>query len=124
MENRITIFIREFSRVSDRINERALQEVDFWLPSSPPAIPILGAIGQEISENFGDFSEIQKRELLSLIEQYLVLEDEDISSAIATGLIEGLLHKAEDEDKLSEVLLFLGPESRKYAEAWLRFTGN
>lgn len=44
--------------------------------------------------------------------------------AVATGLLEALVHRADEGFDFSLIDPYIGPESRKYCHAYNEFTGN
>lgn len=59
-----------------------------------------------------------------LVEDLLVKGDEEVSTAIATGLLESLLHHSDEEPRLDGVFVpLLGRESKKYCIAYNKFCG-
>ncbi len=100
-----------------RDNCRDLQE--FEDPEQPLAIPLLGYLGGEIAKNFDAISSNEWATLSAMIEQGLASNDEDIGTAVATGLIEGMVHRAEAIDNLwPRIEASLGSKARSYADAY------
>ncbi len=125
MDEELGAIVRAFSDVAFSIERRVSDEVSFWAPDPPLANPILGSIGQEIGENFDSFDEHQKQKIFWLMEKYMRLDDDELSTAVATGLIEALVHKAEEvKGRLNRILSYMGPESKKYADGWINFTNG
>lgn len=64
-------------------------------PEHPLPISLLSRFGGEIAANFDTISPGEWAMLSAMIEQGLASDDEDVGTAVATGLIEGLIHRAE-----------------------------
>lgn len=93
-----------------------------WHPEEPPATAMFGVFGLRIADDFRSTDVDTKRHLFSLIEQAMQSADEDLRTVVATGLIEALVNRAELTTGLwEEIVPFLGPRSRRHAEAWLAF---
>ena len=100
-----------------RDNCRDLEE--YRDPEEPLPISLLGHFGGEIAKQYDAIGPEEWRRLSALIEQGLASEDSDIGTAVATGLIEGLIHRAEVVEGLwSRIEAALGPQARSYADAY------
>ena len=85
-------------------------------------IPMLGQFGQRIAVNFDAIPSGEWASLSAMIEEGLTSDDDDVGTAVATGLIEGLIHRAEDVETLwPRIEASLGPEARSYADAYLNY---
>ena len=88
-------------------------------PEYPLAICLLGHFGGVIATNFDEISPGEWAALSAMIEQGLASDDEDVGTAVATGLIEGLIHRAETVANLwPRIEAALGSEARSYADAY------
>ena len=62
--------------------------------------------------------------VMQTVEQALTGGNEEVKDAVATGFLEGLMAEASAGRMSFEQLTdHLGPESRRYCEAWDEFTG-
>ena len=88
-------------------------------PEHPLPISLLGRFGGEIATNFDTISPGDWATLSAMIEQGLASDDEDVGTAVATGLIEGLIHRAETVENLwPRIEAGLGSGARSYADAY------
>ena len=94
-------------------------DLSYWLdPESPMPFVLIADFGHKIAQEFESIGEKDWSELVSLIEEGLNSEDEYIETAVATGLIEAIVHVAEPIHGLwPRIDSALGPEARAYAEA-------
>lgn len=100
-----------------RDNCRDLEE--YRDPEEPLPISLLGHFGGEIAKQYDTIDPEEWRRLSALIEQGLASDDSDIGTAVATGLIEGLIHRAEAVEGLwPRIEANLGPQARAYADAY------
>lgn len=100
-----------------RDNCRDLEE--YRDPEEPLPISLLGHFGGEIAKQYDTIGHEEWRRLSDLIEQGLTSGDSDVGTAVATGLIEGLIHRAEAiEGAWPKIELGLGPLARSYADAY------
>jgi hypothetical protein len=88
-------------------------------PGEETPIGMMGDFGLEIASGYETMTPAERTLILGLIEQGLLSHDEDVSTAVATGLIEGLIHRAEVIDgRWEKIEPDLGPEARAYADAY------
>ncbi len=88
-------------------------------PEEPLPISLLGHFGGEIAKRYDTIGLEEWRRLTDLIEQGLASDDTDVGTAVATGLIEVLIHRAEAVDGLwPKIEQGLGSQARSYAAAY------
>lgn len=124
----MTAEIKEYLYVlecfSDEIKSEVSSVMRSWYPDEVPLTYLLGHVGGAVADVFPNLVEDDRRRLFNHIEQGMLSDDESFSTAIATGLIEGLIGRASRTDKLWEQIEpYLGDESRNYMMAWMNF-GN
>lgn len=97
------------------------QEVlDEWQPEEPPVTTTFAALGYRIAEDFSSADIDVNRRVFSLIEEAMGSNNQELITAVATGLIEALATRvAHQEDLWERVVPFLGPRTRIHAETWL-----
>ena len=119
--NNIIKFIEEVSLYYPPIKQVSDEFFDDWKdePEPLPLICLYSDIGDIL------FSDIDKIDfnicviIFDIIEKGINSEDEYLSTAIATGLIEAMVNRSdEDENRWKQVEKFLGKESKEYAQAW------
>ena len=94
-------------------------------PGEELPLSMLGYFGKEIASHYEAIAPAELRIILHMIEQGVQSRDSDIGDAVATGLIEGMIHRAEGiEGKWEKMEADLGPEARKYADAYLAWSGD
>lgn len=97
--------------------------VDEAEPHCPLPTVLMGEMGQVVAEGWDAIPADEWTRLSALIEGALASDDDDLGTAVATGLIEGLIHRAEAIGGLwPRVEAALGPEARDYADAYRRMT--
>ena len=88
-------------------------------PECPLPISMLGYFGRQIAGQYDTLAPGEWVLLSALIEQGMASEDDDLSTAVATGLIEGLIHRAEAVEGLwPRIETGLGSLARSYADAY------
>ncbi|MFD1331204.1 hypothetical protein ACFQ4O_04260 [Methylopila musalis] len=123
--NPVETFAAEITEITPLFQEEIKAISAYWHPSSPPPTEILGALGQELVRNWREITEEQKIRLADAIERGAIHSDEILATATLTGLVEASLNAAANSTECSEadIMKFLGPFARKYAESWLEFYG-
>ena len=82
-------------------------------------ISLLGSFGGQIAKQYDALAPEEWALLSALIEQGLASDDEDVRTAVSTGLIEGLIHRAETVEGLwRRIEVGLGSLARSYADAY------
>lgn len=88
-------------------------------PECPLPISLLGYFGRQIARQYDALAPEEWALLSALIEQGMASGDDDVSTAVATGLIEGLIHRAEAVEGLwPRIEASLGSLARGYADAY------
>lgn len=88
-----------------------------------PFTLILADYGQYLVENLDNLGNARK--IFNLIEEYAVSDNEVLSVAILTGLIEQLVNASDEESgKWDALVPLLGPTSLAHAQGWIKFTGG
>ena len=94
--------------------------LDEWRPDEPPTTILFSALGNQIAEEFNCADTETNNRVFSLIEQAMQSNDQRLTTAVATGLIEALVNRAVQSTGLwNEMAPLLGPKSLHHAEAWL-----
>lgn len=101
----------------------AYQEtVDYWQPDEPPVTTLFAALGVRIAETFDDVGMDRHRQTFRLIEAAMTSGDDQLVTAVATGLLEGMIGATEQQVGLwPRIAPMFGERSRQHAEAWLSF---
>lgn len=82
-------------------------------------ISLLGYFGGQIAKQYDGLAPEEWALLSAVIEQGMASEDDDVSTAVATGLIEGLIHSAKAVEGLwPKIEVGLGSLARSYADAY------
>ena len=62
-------------------------------------------------------------EIFTYMEFLLINGDDDVQNAAATCFLENILNRTPEQIDPKRYVDYLGPESRKYCQAWDEFTG-
>ena len=120
MERSCSEFIGLLIATSGEVEKAYKEVIEEWSPEEPPITTLFACLGDRIVECLRSTDAEINRRLFELIEQAMDSGTELLKTAVATGLIESLVTQAwKDSVLLKEILILMGPRSRKYAEAWL-----
>lgn len=113
-------FIKAVVNLSPAVRATVLDTRRYWAPDEPPLTILFGEIGARIADDF-DSSEVgNARQIFALIESAMASNNEQLITAVATGLIEGLVSRVDlQTEKWQRIRQAFGTLSRRHAEAWL-----
>lgn len=119
----MAVNIREYLEVLEGFSDEIKSEVNVamhsWYPDAVPVTYLFGLIGNVLADTFPTLTESERRSLFNHIEQGVLADDEAFSTAVTTGLLEGILGRASQTDNLwEEIETYLMNESRIYITAW------
>jgi len=117
------IILQEFveSLIEQSIELRAVyqESVEYWAPDVPPITIILGELGRQIVDGLNDVEPEVNRRIFQLIEAAMKSADGDLQTAVASGLIEAIVTRTDQDEHVWEIVSsMLGELSRKHAESW------
>jgi hypothetical protein len=119
MRESITRFIREITDISLGLKSTYDNTVAYWNPDEPPTTAALSDLGHKIVDDL-NLQELSANEAVFLaIEDAMNSDDEDLSTAVATGMIEGIISRASRTGVWEKIRPILGPASAHYADAWI-----
>lgn len=98
---------------------------ELWGGEDVPFLFLCGEIGRTFINSFDLLSANEKTYIFTAIETGIRSEDEELSTAIATGLLEAMLINAEKNPLiLSRVDALLGKESKRYLDGWIKWQSS
>jgi hypothetical protein len=113
------VFLKEFMNLSKGIDNAIKKTFEFWAPETPPINCMFGDIGAAFFEEVMSLDTHTIVRFLELVEKGMLSDDEEYSTAIATGLIEAIVNRScLNIEPWQYIEPFMGKESLKYAEAW------
>ena len=93
---------------------------EFWKPDHPPSTVLLGSLGSAFARAFPSLGTGEQACVLDRIEEGVMVPGDDyLGTAVSTGFLEGLIHRAEEDGTWPAVREALRPLSREYADAYL-----
>ncbi|MBL0608686.1 MULTISPECIES: hypothetical protein [Aeromonas] len=120
----MTVEIREYLYLLESFSDEIKSEVNgamhSWFPDAVPITYLFGLIGGALVDVFSNLIESERIRLFNHIEKGMLSDDDAFSTAVATGLLEGLIGRASQKENLwREIELYLRDESRIYVAAWM-----
>ena len=105
---------------SDDVRAAHSEVLDEWKPDKPPVTTLFAALGDRIAECFDSADVDTNRQMFLLIEDAMASGDQELVTAVATGLVEAMVTKAvRNENLWKRMSPLLGPLTLHHAEAWL-----
>ncbi|CRY57270.1 Uncharacterised protein [Yersinia intermedia] len=122
MDKYIYDYISVFSQTSEYIKNEVNRCIQYWLPEPPPTILLFSLVGKALVNQLDSLSQSEKSTLFQHIETGMRSDNDELATAVATGLVESLI-TATDENKSvwQEIERYLHVESKKHALAWKNF---
>jgi hypothetical protein len=111
-------FVREIAACSPSVGAARQATIDYWAPDNPPAIIALSELGRRIVDDFNSVSPATNEAIFKLIEEALAVGDAELATAVATGIIEGIVGRAVRIDIWNEVHPRFGKLSASHAKVW------
>lgn len=94
MDNKATELLDRLSRLSPFIAEARNETIDYWSPDEPPITVAFAEIGHAIVDKIDELDSDAQQAAFQMIEEGISSDDEQLSTAVATGLIEGIVGHA------------------------------
>lgn len=103
--NKIRIkYLQEMASFDDCISQTIALTNKYWYPQKTPVVILFAEIGRAIAENFCYLDESQKVAIFKHIEEGMDSLNDELATAVATGLIEAIVTKADNNFLLSKEL--------------------
>lgn len=112
-------FLGQLSYIAPDVEATIRECQRYWAPEDPPITEIYSEVGKELVKIMHEAEQFNRSRIANLIETGTLSDDNDLSTAVATGLIEALANEALETGIWNELRETLLPTSRKHADAWL-----
>lgn len=109
-------FILEITACLSGLSTAHQAIIDYWAPDNPPVTVALGELGSRIVDDFNSVDRATNEAIFKKIEE--ALAQGDISTAVATGMIEGIVGRAAHVNIWDKVQPLFGKLSASHAAAW------
>ncbi|CCQ39737.1 hypothetical protein ACMVCI_004673 [Yersinia enterocolitica] len=122
MNKYIDDYLSVFSQTSEYIKSEVNKCIEYWLPDSPPTILLFSLVGKALVNQLGSLSKLEKTTLFQHIETGMKSDNDELATAVATGLVESLITASDENESVwQEIESYLHVESKKHALAWKNF---
>ena len=118
MSELVDHFVHEITSFSSGLRAAQQATLDYWRPCNPPAIVALSELGHRIVDDFKSVDRATSEAIFKLIEDALAKGNSELSTVVATGMIEGIVGRAIPIGIWNEVQPLLGKLSASHAAAW------
>lgn len=111
-------YCEQFKNVNNSLDLAIEEMMCFWSPDPPPLLIYLANIGRWILDNFNTLNNKEKLYFFKIIEDGISSSDVDLSNAIATGLVEAIVNRVNNENFWLEISPYFQSETQNYAKEW------
>lgn len=118
MNTKATKFLNDFAGISPAISRARDETIDYWAPDEPPITVAFAEVGHALVEEIDVLDNSALEAAFLMIETAISCENEQLSTAVATGLIEGMVGRATQRGNYSKILTMLRPNSWSHAQVW------
>lgn len=119
MTKKIWAFLEQIAHASPSLEEAYREIRADWAPESPPITVAFGTVGGKLADAFDALDLPARTRVFDLIEEGMEADDEALSTAIATGLVEAFAAGAVRRGSWNNIKGELRTLSRSHAEAWI-----
>ncbi|EDI8334403.1 hypothetical protein GEL21_23180, partial [Salmonella enterica] len=91
MDKMIADYVDKFSSFSDSISETIGSVNEYWIPDESPLIMLFSQIGKSLVAIFSELDCFKKELLFKYIEDGITSDNDELATAIATGLVEAIV---------------------------------
>lgn len=122
MDNYIDDYLSFFTQASEHIKNEVNKCVEYWLPDPPPTILLFSLVGKALVNQLDSLNHLEKSALFQHIETGMRSDNDELATAVATGLVESLVTASDENESVwKEIEAYLHVESKKHALAWKNF---
>ncbi|MGL4860954.1 MAG: DUF7674 family protein [Enterobacteriaceae bacterium] len=122
MDAKYTDYLRYIEALSQLVAKTVKSEYEYWMPEEPQPISLFGEVGRSIVQDVENMTQKQRGQIFQHIETGMLSDDDELATAVATGLVEGIVTETDSDESLwIEIESYLGEKSREHAIAWRNF---
>lgn len=122
IDNYIDDYLSFFTQASEYMKNEVNRCVEYWLPDPPPTILLFSLVGKALVNQLASLSHSEKSALFQHIETGMRSDNDELATAVATGLVESLVTASDENESVwKEIEAYLHVESKKHALAWKNF---
>ncbi|MEP1422297.1 MAG: hypothetical protein ABJK59_11060 [Erythrobacter sp.] len=94
------------------------ETIDYWGAEEPPITIAFADVGRCIVQTFNEMDSPTRAAIFDRIETGMKSDDEQLGTAVATGLVEAIVGHAARLGNWEMIRTDLRPVTRKHADAW------
>lgn len=114
-------FIEQLAAKAPQLQSTYNETVEYWKPEVPPVTIAFAELGQSVFANADVLGSEVFAQIMDMIEMGVASDDDELSTAVATGFIESaVVEAARTEGGLDRALQSFRAQSRAHAEAWVK----
>jgi hypothetical protein len=114
----LSIFIQKSEYIKNEVNK----SVEYWYPDPPPTILLFSLVGKALVSQLATLEQSDKSIFFQHIETGMMSDNDDLATAVATGLIESLVTTTDENESMwKKIESCLYTESKKHALSWKNF---
>lgn len=122
MDQIINNYLKKMASFSTVILEKIESVNKYWSPEEPPVIVLFSQIGKTLARIYPSFENAQKESVFQHIEEGMTSTNDELATAVATGLIEAIVTSTDGDHLLwAKIEKSLGHKSKEHALAWKNF---
>jgi hypothetical protein len=118
MNAQFVSFVQKVTALSPGLGAAHQETLNYWAPDSPPLTVALGELGRRVVDDFNSVDFATNDAVFNAIEDAFANGDWELSTAVATGMIEAIVGQAIRIGIWDEVLPMFGKLSASHAIAW------
>ena len=118
MNEQAVSFIQEITALSSGLSLAYQETINYWAPHSPPLTVALSSLGRRVVTDFNSVDFATNEAVFNVIERAFAKGDWELSTAVATGMIEAIVGEAIHVGIWGEILPLFGKLSASHALAW------
>ncbi|WP_407273413.1 hypothetical protein V6C39_13485 [Dickeya ananatis] len=122
MNKYVNEYLSVFTQRSEYIKNEVNKSVEYWYPDLPPTILLFSLVGKALVNQLASLEQSDKSIFFQHIETGMMSDNDDLATAVATGLIESLVTATDGNESVwKEIESNLHAESKKHALSWKNF---
>jgi hypothetical protein len=107
--------------LSPGLSDAYQETIKYWAPDTPPTTIALSELGHRVVDQIRSVEPATNDAIFKAIEDALAEGELELTTAVATGMIEGIVGRATSTGIWDEVLPRLGKLSASHARQWEQY---
>ena len=115
-------YLERLTRMAPALGDCVARLAASWAPESPPLTILFSEVGDAIASHLAQMPRDLQQKLFAEIERGISSQNDELRTALTTGLIEALVGRSDKQPELvAELELLFGARSLKHAREWRDF---